>query len=458
VDRKRAATKPRTADMRQSCRWTDHWDRLALTWQGRTGQPHRTATAPNLMTSAQPISDIDSSYAWLRLAISVLLATVGCAGMWVVVVVMPAVQAEFGIDRATASIPYTATMIGFAAGNVVVGYAVDRIGYWIPAIAASAALGLGLILASLSGSITQFSLAHGILVGLGSSAMFGPLIADISHWFRRRRGLAVTAAASGNYLAGAFWPAITPYFLENYGWRTAYAGVGITCLVIMVPLVLLLRRRIDPGAVTAATAAIRQRSLPFSPVGLQALLVVAGFGCCMAMSMPQVHIVAYCVDLGYGVARGAEMLSLMLAAGVVSRLASGFLADRIGGVRTLLIGSVLQGLSLFFYIPFDGLASLYVVSLIFGLSQGGIVPCYAIIVREYMPAEEAGQRIGLVMMATITGMAVGGWMTGWIYDLTGSYAIAFLNGIAWNVVNALAILAIFMKDRSGVTPALERAA
>ena len=155
----------------------------------------------------------------------------------------------------------------------------------------------------------------------------------------------------------------------------------------MVPLVFLLRRRIDHAAAQASNAkAIQRRALPLTPGQLQALLVLAGFGCCMAMSMPQVHIVAYCMDLGYGVARGAEMLSIMLAAGVVSRLASGFLADRIGGIRTLLIGSVLQCLGLFFYIPFDGLASLYVVSLVFGLSQGGIVPCYAIIIREYLPA------------------------------------------------------------------------
>jgi MFS family permease len=187
--------------------------------------------------------------------------------------------------------------------------------------------------------------------------------------------------------------------------------------------------------------------ISLSPAALQVLLVIAGFGCCMAMSMPQVHIVAYCMDLGYGVAHGADMLSIMLAAGVVSRLASGFLADRIGAVKTLLIGSVLQCLSLLFYIPFDGLASLYVVSLVFGLSQGGIVPCYAIIVRDYMPAKEAGQRVGIVMMATIFGMAVGGWMSGWIYDLTGSYAAAFLNGIAWNLVNLAAILVLMGKAR-----------
>ncbi|TGQ16919.1 MFS transporter [Mesorhizobium sp. M2E.F.Ca.ET.166.01.1.1] len=389
---------------------------------------------------------IDSAYAWTRLAISVLLATIGGVGMWAVVVVLPAVQAEFGVDRAAASMPYTATMVGFAAGNVVVGRAIDRVVYWIPALVSSTALAVGFLLASLSSSILQFTVAQGLLIGLGTSAIFGPLIADISHWFNRRRGVAVAAAASGSYLAGTVWPAIIPPLMRAEGWRFTYLAIGIACPVTMVPLILMLRRR-APLVVAGSPGTRLVQPIALSPAALQVLLVIAGLGCCVAMSMPQVHIVAYCLDLGYGVAHGADMLSIMMAAGVVSRLASGFVADRIGGVRTLLIGSVLQCLSLFFYIPFDGLASLYVVSLVFGLSQGGIVPCYAIIVREYMPAKEAGQRVGIVIMATIFGMAIGGWMSGWIYDLTGSYSAAFLNGIAWNLLNILVMVLVFWKAR-----------
>ena len=396
---------------------------------------------------SQPSPGIDSSYAWMRLAISMLLATIGAVGMWAVVVVLPAVQAEFGVDRAAASMPYTATMVGFAAGNVLVGRAIDKMGYWIPALLSSIALSAGLLLAALSTSILQFTLAQGVLIGVGTSVIFGPLIADISHWFNRRRGVAVTAAAAGNYLAGAVWPAIMPTLMRAEGWRFTYAAIGIFCLVTMVPLVLMLRRGAPEAAAAGSPGSRPVQPISLSPGALQALLVVAGLGCCVAMSMPQVHIVAYCMDLGYGVAHGADMLSIMMAGGVVSRLASGFLADRIGAVWTLMIGSVLQCLSLLFYIPFDGLASLYVVSLVFGLSQGGIVPCYAIIVRDYMPAKEAGQRIGIVMMATIFGMAIGGWMSGWIYDLTGSYAAAFLNGIAWNLLNMLAIGLLFWKAR-----------
>lgn len=393
---------------------------------------------------------VDSSHAWIRLAVSMLLSTVGGVGMWAVVVVLPAVQAEFGVDRADAALPYTATMVGFAAGNVLVGRAIDRVGYWIPALVSSMALVAGFLLAALSTSILQFTLAQGLLIGVGTSAIFGPLIADISHWFNRRRGVAVAAAAAGSYLAGTIWPTVMPPLMKAEGWRFTYLAIGIFCLATMVPLVLMLRRGAPIAAAGSAGSRLVQ-PISLSPTALQVLLVIAGLGCCVAMSMPQVHIVAYCMDLGYGVAHGADMLSIMMAAGVVSRVASGFVADRIGGVKTLLIGSVLQCLSLFFYIPFDGLASLYVVSLVFGLSQGGIVPCYAIIVREYMPAREAGQRVGIVIMATIFGMAIGGWMSGWIYDLTGSYAAAFLNGIAWNLLNILVMVLVLWKARRVAT-------
>ena len=382
------------------------------------------------------VSLVDGRAAWLRLFISLILAAIGGVGMWAVVVVLPTVEAEFGASRADASLAYTLTMLGFAAGNAVCGRAIDRYGYAWPALISAIALGLGFMAASLAQSMTQFALVQGLLIGAGSSSTFGPLIADVSHWFQKRRGIAVATAASGNYVAGAIWPAILPHFILADGWRATYFGVGIVCVATMVPLALLLRRRLPPASREASVAAARRvRPIDVSPAVLQAMLIVAGIGCCVAMSMPQVHIVAYCMDLGYGVARGAEMLSLMLGAGIISRLASGFLADRIGGIPTLIVGSVLQGLSLLLYIPFDGLASLYVVSFVFGLSQGGIVPCYAIIVREYMPAAEAGRRVGLVIMATILGMALGGWMSGAIYDWTGSYRMAFVNGIAFNLLN-----------------------
>jgi cyanate permease len=193
--------------------------------------------------------------------------------------------------------------------------------------------------------------------------------------------------------------------------------------------------------------------LNLSTNALTVLLSIASIGCCVAMAMPQVHIVAYCGDLGYGVARGAEMLSLMTGFGIVSRIGSGFLADRVGGIMTLLIGSAAQAFALLLYLSFDGMSSLYLVSAMFGLFQGGIVPSYAIIVREAMPAAEAATRVGIVIFASVFGMSFGGWVSGVIFDATGSYAAAFLNGLAWNALNATIMVALLLRARGRLVPA-----
>lgn len=390
-------------------------------------------------STAQYSSVLDSSYSWKRLAAALALSTIGGVGLWSSVVILPTIQAEFGVDRGDASLPYTATLIGFALGGIMMGRMADRFGIVRPIIVGAVMLALGYIATAMASEYWQFIVAQALLIGmLGSSTTFGPLVADVSHWFLKRRGIAVAIVASGNYLSGALWPPVLQEAVETVGWRQAHIGVGLFCLVTMIPLALLLRRKPDLEAMdNAAKTSASARPMPLSPGKMQAILVLAGVACCVAMSMPQVHMVAYCADLGYGPARGAEMLSIMLGLGVVSRLVSGFIADRIGGIATLILGSTLQCIALLFYLPFEGLASLYVIAALFGLSQGGIVPSYALIVREYFPAREAGSRISLVLMATVAGMALGGWMSGEIYDLTGSYQAAFLNGIGWNLLNML---------------------
>ena len=375
----------------------------------------------------------DSRRAWTRLAVAVLIGSLGSVGMWSVVVALPAIQADFGVDRAAAALPYTLAMIAFGGGGIITGRLADRFGVALPLVLGTLALALGYLAAGHAASLTQVALAHA-LIGLGCSATFGPLMADISHWFARRRGIAVAIAASGNYLAGTIWPPVVQHFIASDGWRATHNGIGLFLLAAMLPIILLLRRRIREHHSDAAGAP-RLQVAPVSPAALQTLLCIAGVACCVAMSMPQVHLVAYCGDLGYGPARGAEMLSLMLGFGIVSRVGSGYIADRIGGVRTLLLGSVLQGVALFLYLLFNGLTSLYVISALFGLFQGGIVPSYAIIIREYFPAREAGTRVGVLLLATLIGMALGGWMSGLVFDLTGSYQAAFLNGLGWNLIN-----------------------
>jgi len=399
-------------------------------------------------TGAGP-GEIESSYAWLRLAVAVTISTVGGVGMWSFMVALPALQTDFSVGRAEASFPFTMVMLGFAGGGVLMGRLADRFGIAVPLAIGALAVAAGYLATGMAPNLWLVSLAHA-LIGLGCSASFGPLMADISHWFVQRRGIAVAIAASGNYIAGTIWPPVVQHFIATSGWRATHIGIGLFCLVAMLPLTFALRRRLSIHDSEADNATDRMTEVPLSPFALQVLLCIAVVACCVAMSMPQVHIVAYCGDLGYGVARGAEMLSLMLGFGIVSRIGSGFIADRIGGVRTLLLGSVLQGVALFLYLWFDGLISLYVISALFGLFQGGIVPSYAIIVREYFPPREAATRVGLVLMATLIGMALGGWLSGLVFDLTGSYRAAFLNGLAWNLVNVAIMVWLLQRTRRRV--------
>jgi len=391
---------------------------------------------------------VESAYAWLRLAASFTLSMIGASGMYVVTVILPLLQKEFGTTRADASIPWLLTTLGFGFGGIIVGKITDRQGIFLPSISGALCLGLGLVAAAYSQSLWQFALVQGLVISMfGSAASFGPLIADVSHWFSARRGMAMAICVSGNLAGGAFWPPMFQHFFDTVGWRATLTGTGIACIALMLPLSFVLRRRSPVGHAVpeTATGSGSDRPMGFSPGTLQAILGTAGFLCCAAMAMPQVHIVAYCGDLGYGASRGAQMLSLMLAAGLASRILSGWLSDTIGGLRTLLLGSVLQCACLGLFVPFDSVGSLYALSILVGFFQGGIVPSYTLIVREYFSPAQAGGRTGIVLLAALFGMGAGGWIGGWIFDLTGSYRNAFAFGVIANVLNIAIVIWLIVR-------------
>ncbi len=400
---------------------------------------------------------IDSRYAAWRLFIVLLIATMGNSGMYVLSVVMPQIQSEFGVSRAEASLPYTLTMIGFGLGGIFCGRWADRFGIARVIQLGGAGVLIGYAIAGTTSNVYVFGLAHGLLIGFfGVGSAFVPLIADTSLWWAKRRGIAVAICASGNYLAGTVWPPIIQYGVEQFGWRDTYIGLGVFTALIMALLSLKIRQRppmlLPVGGGMASSGHTSDQPFGLSPRNAQLALFVAAIGCCVAMSMPQVHIVSYCTDLGFGAARGAEMLSLMLGFGIVSRLASGWISDHIGGLKTLLVGSALQCIALVLFLPFDGLTSLYVISAMFGLFQGGIVPAYAIIIREHFSPKEAGARVGSVIFGTLIGMAFGGWVSGAIFDLTGRYHTAFINGIVWNLMNFFIILWMLKRSQRFFKP------
>jgi len=392
---------------------------------------------------------IGSPYAWHRLTISLLLSTIAGIGMWSAVVALPAVQADFGIDRATASLPFTFAFTGYAFGGVLMGRLADRLGIVIPLTIGVVMIGLGYVGSSFSVAAWQYAIAYGV-IGVGSSAASAPLLADISHWFTRQRGIAIAIVSCSSYLAGTIWPPAIEYALAGVGWRQTHAVIGVLSTVTMLPLIFLTLRpraptiHVDAGGLASAGA---QRAFGLSPNALQATLMIAGVCCCVTMSTPQVQIVAYCGDLGYEPARGAEMLSLMIGLGVLSRLVAGSVADRLGGLTTLAILSTLQAVATFPYILFDDLAALYAMSGIFGLFNGGLIPMYAVTVREYFSPHEAGARVGIVIGATLLGMALGGWMSGAIFDLTGSYRATFINAVIWNLFNLIILLWLLSRRR-----------
>lgn len=392
---------------------------------------------------------IDSAYAFRRLLTALAIMTLGSVGMYVVIVLLPEVQKEFGITRADASLPYTVLMISFGLGGILMGRWADRFGVFKVLLIGAIGNLIGFLWAAQSSNIISLAMAHGLIGLLGGAASFAPLLADTALWWKKRRGIAVAICASGNYVAGTVWPPVMQWGLEHFGWRQTYITLGCICGLLIALLALRMKPRPPLNEISPGIHGAHESDRPFdlSMNQAQLLLCVAGLSCCVAMSMPQVHIVAYCSDLGFGAARGAEMLSLMLGFGIASRLISGLICDRIGGLRTLLLGSLLQGIALLLFLPFDGLVSLYVISAMFGLFQGGIVPSYAIIVREYFPASEAGARVGSVLTATLFGMALGGWMSGKVFDLTGSYQAAFINGILWNLLNFS--IAAFLFWRTG---------
>ncbi len=402
------------------------------------------------------MSGVESSYAWWRLAASVTLSTVGGIGMWCLVVALPSIQQDLGITRADISFAYTMNTLGFFAGGVTWGkhgrparHRPHRDperhgpGHRLRDRAARA----------LAAAVRHRPGADRLQRGRDLRAAGRRHLALVRQTPRhrrrhrrlrqlsRRRDLAVDHPDHDRrpWLAGdllgrrrALLRGDDPAGADPAPQATAAARTG-------------------PRARPPAARIHSPRSLGLSPNGLQAVMIVAGIGCCVAMSMPQVHIVAYCADLGYGVARGAEMLSLMLGFGIVSRIASGWIADRVGGIKTLLLGSTLQCVALVFYLVDDSINSLYLASALFGLFQGGIVPSYAIIVREYFPPKEAGFRVGLAISSTLIGMALGGWMGGVLFDMTGSYRAAFINGIAWNLLNgAIAWWLLFRQNRRNV--------
>ena len=390
----------------------------------------------------------DSQQAWFRLAIIFTMSVIGTAGMWSVVIILPNIQNEFTLDRAASTYPYVATMFGYGFGNVIIGRMLDKIGIKKPIIFALSLLVTSYVLSFFAKNVFWLSTIQ-FFLGFSAAAFFGPMMADISNYFYKRKGLAVSLVASGQHLCGAIWPFLIKDFILEGDWRNAHLFIALVCSILIPILFYFLGNKVpkmnNEQKLTTQDEDINSKvNLSISNRQIQILLMIAGVLCCVAMSMPQVHIVPLCIDNGYGLAVGTEILSFMLFAAVASRVIFGFLSDKIGPIQTLILGSSLQAISLTMFLPFNSQLSLYIVAICFGLSQGGIVPIYAVIISKFLPSNEVAERVGWLIFATIIGMSLGGWLSGEIYDFTNSYRLAFINGIFWNIINLCIMIYLFI--------------
>ena len=400
---------------------------------------------------------IEQPYSWLVAGASLLLMSTAFGSTYLVIVGLKPIAAEFGWPRSVPSLAFALASFGAGLGGIILGFLEGRSGTFGPVVIGTFAVAAGAIASGFVQNATMLYLAQGLLLGLlGSGATFVPLMTNVTRWFDRNRGLAIAIVSAGQSLGGAVWPPIYRWGVEEYGWRETMIAYGFVAFVIMAPLTLVFRRRPPVPPANAADGGGRSQpdsaALDLPPGLLLALLSIAIVGCCVAMAMPMSHVVAYCTDLGYAAARGAEMLSLLLAVSLFSRLFAGWLTDRIGGLLTIVLGSALQLVALTAYIFIDSLWGLYLVSAAFGVGFGSIIPAYAMSIRELFPINEVGWRNGVVFFFGMLGMALGGYLGGAVFDWTGNYQMAFVLGVAFNVLNLMALLPLAARQGARLAP------
>ncbi len=369
--------------------------------------------------------------------------------MYLIVVALKEMAAEFGWPRAVPSFAFSLQFIGSGIGGVVTGYLLDRWGFIVPALIGAVMVGMGGILGSRIDSAWQLYMIYGFMFGLsGQGSLNAPALANIARWYDKRRGMAVGVVSSGQALAGIVWPPVFGFAMVAVGWRDMFFWFGVFALCTMLPLCIVVRHKPPPyvapkpQAKAGSDDGLRAPSevRPPSSFAVQTTLCCAIVGCCTAMALPLGHLVALVTDRGHPIQSAVEVLSVMLMAAFVSRaVLLGLISDRIGGLRAMFLFSIVQAASLAAFTVFYDLKALYVLAAICGLGYGGLFPIYAVTIRDHLPIREAGRRTGIVFLFGASAMGFGGWMGGYLFDLTGSYDLPFLIGAGFNVAN-LAII------------------
>lgn len=390
------------------------------------------------MSDRPPSTEGRGSWVAAGLVLAILSITYGSPLL--IVVGLKPIQEALGTDRSVIALAGSLVWVGTGVGGIPMGWLADRIGIRAIVAFGTAMIALGLALSTLGGAFPLY-VGHGLLIGLiGNGAIYAPLLIYVSRWFDRRRGTAIALISSGQYIAGVVWPAIFERGITTYGWQTAMVAYAAVVVVCVMPMLLFLKPAPAPPAARSAVHAGHARSVLGLPPNLvQAIICVAGFFCCIPMAIPSQHLVAFCSDIGISPVRGAAMLSVLLGCAFVSRQFWGAMADRVGGLKTVLAGSACQALAIAAFLLTQDEIGLFVIAGAFGLGFSGIIPAYAVAIRDLFPSSEASWRIPTFLFSGMSGMAVGGWLAGWLYDHFGYYAVSFATGAGFNVLNLILI-------------------
>jgi MFS family permease len=397
---------------------------------------------------------IETRTSWVVATVSLILLGVSFGAMWITAVGLKTVAADMGGSRSVPALATSLAWFGAAAGGILMGRIADRYSIRWTVMGGSAMICLGLFVSTL-GEPWQLYLGHGLFVGLlGNAGLNAPLYVYVSRWFDRRRGSALALISGGGYLAGFVWPPIFERAIAHFDWRWTMIGFALLQLVVIWPLaVAFLHPPPELPATTASDAGRHGRPTVF---GWNAnlvfgLLAFAAFLCCVTMSMPQQHLVAFCSDLGLSTTIGASMLSLLLGMGFFSRQAWGWVSDRIGGLLTALISSALQGIAMSGFLVTQGTVGLFAVSTGFGIGFSALIPAYVLVIREVYPVNEAHWRVPTLLFLSGSGMATGGWLAGHLYDLYGTYTVPFMTGVAFNVANLALLFMLVVRQQTYAT-------
>jgi MFS family permease len=406
---------------------------------------------PDLGVTPQRPASIESRASWTAAFLTLGILSISYGSPLLVVVGLKPIQEALGTDRSVVALAGALVWVGTGLGGIMMGWLADRIGIRLTASIGAVMMAAGLALSS-TGSVWALYVGHGVLIGLvGNGAIYAPLVVYVTRWFDRRRGSALAFISSGQYIAGMIWPSVFERGIANYGWQTTMLAYSAVVLALILPLTLLcLRPSPEPLAFHPLSGDPRKgaRVLGMNANLALGLICIASFFCCIPMSVPNGHLVAFCTDIGIVPTHGAAMLSVLLACAFISRQFWGMLADRVGGLRAVMVGSACQAVAIGAFLLTQNELGLFAVSAAFGLGFSGIIPSYVVAIRELFPSSEASWRVPTFFFLAMGGMAFGSWLAGMLYDHFGFYAPAFAVGVFFNLANLAVIGFLVTRQRN----------